>query len=67
MDSCEAYISKRLHEVKQYLIAYDIVVDIRSNQQFLIDTKTFNEKYSKPPVMETFYRWMRKQTRMLME
>lgn len=67
MDSCESYVSKRLHSLKKSLFKHWILLEIRPNQQFLIDTKTFQEKYEKPPIMETFYRWMRKSTNILME
>ncbi len=67
MDSCESYVSKRLHTIKKFLHKNSITLEIRPNQQFIIDTKSFQDKFDKPPVMETFYRWMRKSKNILME
>lgn len=67
MDAAEPYISKRLEKIKKQLAKEDIHLDIRPNTQFLIDHISFTEQFSSPPIMETFYRWMRKKTNILME
>lgn len=67
MDSCEAYVSTQLHHLQEELENEWYTLSIRPNQQFLIDHETFTQQYKEPPVMETFYRWMRKKTWLLME
>jgi len=66
MDSCENYVSKQLKDIKQSLWEQWIIIEILPNTQFLISHEQFKEKYQKPPTMETFYRWMRKETGILM-
>ncbi len=67
MDACEAYISDRLQNIKSKLEELWITLEIRPNTQFLISHEQFLTKFATPPVMETFYRWMRKETRVLMD
>lgn len=67
MDSCESYISKRLIKICNFLALHNIHLDIRPNEQFLISASSFQKKYEKPPIMETFYRRMRKTGNILME
>jgi deoxyribodipyrimidine photolyase-like uncharacterized protein len=44
-----------------------ITLEFRANTQFLISHEEFTKQFLKPPVMETFYRWMRKKFDILME
>ena len=67
MDSCEPYISSRLLQIRDVLASHSVDLDIRPNEQFLISTEKFNQQYAKPPIMETFYRRMRKTGNILME
>lgn len=67
MEPAEPYVVKRLEKVQKALKQDWVRLTILPNSQFLIDHQTFTDKYPKPPVMETFYRWMRKKTRILMD
>lgn len=67
MDSCESYVSDTLYTIKKRLSHEWITMDIRPNTQFLISHQEFKEEFKKPPVMESFYRWMRKKARILMD
>jgi deoxyribodipyrimidine photolyase-like uncharacterized protein len=59
MEHNEPYLQRHLVSVLESL---PIKYTITPNKQFFIDHTTFTEKYEKPPVMETFYRRMRKET-----
>ncbi len=67
MDSCEAYVSHRLHRLKKTLGDRWITLDIRPNTQFLVSYNECSQTFDEPPVMESFYRWMRKKTDILMD
>lgn len=64
MEHNEPYLQRHLVQVLQ-----DVWINhtITPNTQFFIDHQTFTEKFPKPPIMETFYRRMRKETWVLME
>jgi len=40
---------------------------LEDNRSFFISNELFSEKFEKPPVMETFYRFMRKKFNILIE
>jgi deoxyribodipyrimidine photolyase-related protein len=44
-----------------------VSLQIFENRQFLITQKEFSEHFEKPPVMETFYRYMRKSRNILIK
>ena len=66
MQPAETYLHKYFVQLQKKLKKKDIVLEILPNSQFLIDHVTFDKQFSKPPIMETFYRWMRKKTGVLM-
>lgn len=45
----------------------DLPIHIIPNRQFLITREEFSEQFEKPPVMEIFYRYMRKSRNILIE
>lgn len=49
------------------IIAWNLRIEIIPNRQFLITPEEFRQKFEKPPIMETFYRYMRKSRDILME
>jgi deoxyribodipyrimidine photolyase-related protein len=67
MDSSEQYIRRRLLQLKREFQEEGVTLEIRPNTQFIVSHEDFLEKYETPPVMETFYRWIRKRTGILME
>ena len=67
MRSNEPYLQEHLEDVASKLEADGIVMTFTQNVQFLIDLETFAQKFAKPPIMETFYRWMRRESNLLME
>lgn len=60
MRPSEEYLARRIE-------SYDLGLDIVPNTQFLIDPTEFRAQFEKPPIMETFYRYMRKSRDILME
>ncbi len=67
MESSEPFLQQFIIDIQQELAKKSIVVDIVPNNQFLISHDLFCKKYNKPPIMEYFYRRMRKKTGILME
>jgi len=67
MDSCESYVSDNLKKIKKTLSKEWITLEFRPNKQFLVSHQQFIDQFEKPPIMETFYRWMRKEYHILME
>lgn len=67
MDSCESYISDKLKHIKKKLSLEWITLEIRPNTQFIISHQQFIKKFEKPPIMESFYRWMRRESNILMD
>jgi deoxyribodipyrimidine photolyase-like uncharacterized protein len=54
-------------QIQKNLEQQDICITFTPNTQFLISHEGFTKQFPKPPVMETFYRWMRKKFDILME
>jgi deoxyribodipyrimidine photolyase-related protein len=54
-------------QIQQDLEKHDICLSFQENTQFLISHQAFLKQFPKPPVMETFYRWMRKKFDILMD
>jgi len=67
MSPSEPQLLRTLTDMALQLSNEWIKLEIRPNTQFLVSHEVFLEKREKPPVMETFYRWMRKETRILMD
>jgi deoxyribodipyrimidine photolyase-related protein len=63
MRSSEEYLSRK---VEKYTIP-GVSLKIFPNRQFLITQKEFREHFDKPPIMETFYRYMRRSRNILLE
>lgn len=63
MEHNEPYLHRHFVDMFQALW---IPFTVTPNKQFFIDHKTFTNKFPKPPIMETFYRRMRKETWILM-
>ena len=63
MRSSEEYLARK---IDKYILQW-VSIKIISNRQFLIDHSEFREKFDKPPIMETFYRYMRKSRNILIE
>lgn len=63
MRSSEEYLARK---IDTYILE-GVSLHIFSNRQFLISREEFREQFEKPPVMETFYRYMRKSRHILME
>lgn len=66
------YVMQPAETYQQWLVQsrkkkWQWLIDVLPNTQFLVDHVTFEEKFEKPPVMETFYRWMRRATWILMD
>lgn len=67
MNSNEPSFGKALYRIQEKLAWQWITIDLKENRQSLISYYQFMKKYPKPPVMETFYRWMRKELNVLMD
>jgi deoxyribodipyrimidine photolyase-related protein len=67
MTPSEAYLHKLFINLQNKLKEYDIHIEFTPNTQFLITHEEFRKQFPKPPVMETFYRWMRKKFNILMD
>lgn len=63
MRPSEEYLARK---IASYILPHT-TLDILPNRQFLITPTEFAEQFEKPPVMETFYRYMRKTRNILME
>jgi deoxyribodipyrimidine photolyase-related protein len=67
MQPNEWYLEKHLRSIGERIVSHGITLTIVPNTQFFISHETFIQAYPTPPVMETFYRWMRKKEGILME
>lgn len=67
MNSSEYTVASTLENIQNKLLKSWISLSIRENTQFFISHESFKKQFSKPPVMETFYRRMRKSTWILMD
>lgn len=63
MRSSEEYLARK---IEKYVL-HGVSLQILQNRQFLITQKEFLEQFEKPPIMETFYRYMRRSRNILME
>jgi deoxyribodipyrimidine photolyase-related protein len=63
MRSSEEYLARK---IDNYTLD-GVSLAIFPNKQFLITQKEFREQFEKPPVMETFYRYMRRSRHILIE
>ncbi len=63
MHSSEEYLARKI----QKYVLHGVSIEIFLNRQFLITPEEFKEKFEKPPIMETFYRYMRKSRNILIE
>ncbi len=63
MRSSEEYLAKK---IEKYILPW-VSLTLFPNRQFLITLEEFWENFEKPPIMETFYRYMRKSRYILME
>ena len=66
MTPSEPHLLKQLERIRETLTKHYITLTFRPNTQFLISHEEFCKQYEKPPIMETFYRWMRKKFGILM-
>jgi deoxyribodipyrimidine photolyase-related protein len=60
MRPSEEFLARRIE-------SWDLSLQMIPNSQFLITHEEFFRQFQKPPVMETFYRYMRKSRDILME
>ena len=60
MRPSEEFLARRI-------TSWNLPIDILPNRQFLITHEEFSEQFTKPPVMEVFYRYMRKSRGILIE
>jgi deoxyribodipyrimidine photolyase-related protein len=63
MRSSEEYLARK---IESYILP-DISLHIFENRQFLITPEEFREQFERPPIMEIFYRYMRKSRNILIE
>jgi deoxyribodipyrimidine photolyase-related protein len=63
MRSSEEYLARK---IEKFILPW-VSITLFPNRQFLISPEEFREKFEKPPIMETFYRYMRKSRNILME
>ena len=63
MRSSEEYLARK---IDIYILQW-VSLQIFENRQFMITPREFGEQFEKPPVMETFYRYMRKSRNILIE
>lgn len=67
MSPSEPILLKQILNIQKSFVQHEITIEIRPNTQFLISHEDFVKQYPKPPVMETFYRWMRKKFDIMMD
>ncbi len=60
MRPSEEYLARRIE-------SWNLDLEILPNTQFLITREEFSQQFERPPIMETFYRYMRKSRNILME
>lgn len=63
MRPSEEYLAKKIERYQCEWVSLSIV----PNRQFLIDSDEFRSQFEKPPIMETFYRYMRKSRHILID
>lgn len=65
---CENYVYKNFLKIKEKLKNHNIeLIFLQDENSFLLSHNEFLQNFKKPPVMETFYRFMRKKFDILME
>ncbi len=67
MTPSEPSLLRQLEKIQVKLKNHNIEIIFRPNKQFLISHDEFVKQYPRPPVMENFYRWMRKKFNILMD
>lgn len=67
MTPSEPSLLQQFLKIQKTLQNHDIVLECKPNKQFLVSHEEFLKQYSKPPIMENFYRWMRKRFNILMD
>ncbi|NCQ82968.1 cryptochrome/photolyase family protein [bacterium] len=67
MMPAEPYMQRKFLAIQKKLKEQDITLSFLKNTQFLLEHDEFLSMYKKPPVMETFYRTMRKKLNILMQ
>lgn len=67
MAPAEYTLLQTFQRLQTILQKRNITLEIRPNTQFLIDHQTFVQQFPTPPVMDVFYRRMRKKTGLLMD
>lgn len=64
----ENYVYENILKLQKKLEKQDIELEIREDtQSFFISQALFEKQYSKPPVMENFYRYMRKKFKIMVD
>jgi deoxyribodipyrimidine photolyase-related protein len=67
MTPSEQYIHTKMIHIQQKLASSGIRLIFLPNTQFLLSQEEFAKHYEKPPIMEFFYRMMRKKYNILMD
>ncbi len=67
MQSSEPSLQRTLQTMQHTLNEHGISIQRHENTQFLLSHSRFLKRFPKPPIMETFYRWMRKEFDVLMD
>ena len=67
MTPSEPSLLSHIISLQDKLSASHITLELRPNIQFLVSHDEFVTQFEKPPVMETFYRWMRRKFDVLMD
>ncbi len=67
MTPSEPSLLNHILSLQDKLSEYGIIIELRPNTQFLVDHDEFLIQFEKPPVMEVFYRWMRRKFDVLMD
>jgi deoxyribodipyrimidine photolyase-like uncharacterized protein len=64
----ENYVYENILKLQKKLQQQNIELEIREDtQSFFISHALFEKQYSKPPVMENFYRYMRKKLNIMVD
>jgi deoxyribodipyrimidine photolyase-related protein len=67
MTPSEPTLLNHIISLQDKLATHQITLELRPNTQFLLDHHIFLTQWEKPPVMEVFYRWMRRNYDVLMD
>lgn len=67
MRPSEPLLARQWQRIAAMLAHHAINVHREENKQFLLSHQAFCAQFSKPPIMEVFYRWMRKKYNILMD